>query len=44
MIKYFVGWSFQILRIREEEKFLMQDESYRELSQRVRFRLVPGVY
>lgn len=43
-IKYFVGWSFQILRIREEEKFLMKDESYRELTERVRFRLVPGVY
>jgi protein-S-isoprenylcysteine O-methyltransferase Ste14 len=44
MIKYFVGWSFQILRIREEEKFLMKDESYRELVQRVRFRVVPGIY
>ena len=43
-IKYFVTWSFQILRIREEEKFLLKDESYQELAQRVRFRLVPGVY
>ena len=43
-IKYFVAWAFQILRIREEEKFLLKDESYQELAQRVRFRLVPGVY
>ena len=43
-IKYFVTWAFQILRIREEEKFLLKDESYQELTQRVRFRLVPGVY
>ena len=43
-IIYFVTWAFQILRIREEEKFLLKDESYQELTQRVRFRLVPGVY
>jgi protein-S-isoprenylcysteine O-methyltransferase Ste14 len=42
--KYLLAWSMQILRIREEEKFLLQDETYRELTRRVRFRLLPGVY
>ncbi len=43
-IKYALAWSMQLLRIREEEKFLLTDESYRELASRVRFRLLPGVY
>jgi protein-S-isoprenylcysteine O-methyltransferase Ste14 len=42
--KYLLAWSMQILRIREEEKFLLQDDTYRDLVRRVRFRLVPGVY
>lgn len=44
MIKYLVAWSFQLLRIREEEKFLLKDESYQELARRVPYRLVPGLY
>lgn len=43
-VTYVLAWSMQLLRIREEEKFLLQDESYRDLTRRVRFRLVPGVY
>ena len=43
-IKYLLAWSMQILRIREEEKFLLQDDAYRDLSRNVRFRLVPGIY
>jgi protein-S-isoprenylcysteine O-methyltransferase Ste14 len=39
-----VTWTAQLLRIREEEKFLLSDESYRELVQRVPFRLLPGIY
>lgn len=39
-----VTWTAHLLRIGEEEKFLMSDESYRELVQRVPFRLVPGIY
>ena len=39
-----VTWTAQLLRIREEEKFLLNDESYRELVERVPFRLVPGIY
>ena len=44
IIKYLLTWAVQLLRIREEEKFLMKDTSYQNLAQRVRFRLVPGVY
>jgi protein-S-isoprenylcysteine O-methyltransferase Ste14 len=44
IVKYLLGWSMQLLRIREEEKFLMKDESYRELARRVQFRLVPGLF
>jgi protein-S-isoprenylcysteine O-methyltransferase Ste14 len=43
-VKYLLAWSMQLLRIREEEKFLLQDESYQDLTRRVRFRLLPGVY
>jgi protein-S-isoprenylcysteine O-methyltransferase Ste14 len=44
VIKYLITWTVQLLRIREEEKFLLSDEQYRELAKRVRFRVVPGVY
>ncbi|HET9810171.1 MAG TPA: isoprenylcysteine carboxylmethyltransferase family protein [Sphingomicrobium sp.] len=44
MVKYLITWTIQLLRIREEEKFLMRDDNYRELASRVRFRLVPGVF
>lgn len=39
-----VTWSAQLLRISEEELFLMRDEKYRELARRVPFRLIPGLY
>jgi protein-S-isoprenylcysteine O-methyltransferase Ste14 len=39
-----VTWSAQLLRIGEEERFLLTDQSYRDLVQRVRFRLLPGLY
>ena len=35
---------FQLLRIFEEEKLLRQDETYLAFTQRVRYRLVPGVF
>lgn len=44
LIKYLVTWGVQLLRIREEEKFLLQDSAYRDLTKRVKFRLVPGIY
>jgi protein-S-isoprenylcysteine O-methyltransferase Ste14 len=44
VVKYLVTWTVQLLRIREEETFLLKDAGYRELARRVRFRLVPGIY
>jgi protein-S-isoprenylcysteine O-methyltransferase Ste14 len=44
LIKYLVTWTVQVLRIREEEKFLLKDSAYRDLARQVKFRLVPGVY
>lgn len=44
LAKYGLTWTVQLLRIREEEKFLMNDSAYRELASRVRFRLIPGIY
>jgi protein-S-isoprenylcysteine O-methyltransferase Ste14 len=43
-VVYVVVWSLQIARIRREERFLMQDDSYRIYAGRVRYRLVPGLY
>lgn len=39
-----IGWIFQIARIFEEERFLNQDETYREYAGRVKWRLIPGVF
>ena len=44
VFKYLLAWAMQILRIREEEKFLLRDDEYKDLTTRVRYRLVPGVY
>jgi len=44
LAKYLITWGVQLLRIREEEKFLLQDSAYQDLTKRVKFRLVPGVY
>jgi protein-S-isoprenylcysteine O-methyltransferase Ste14 len=41
---YALGWSVQILRIRAEEKLLMEDPAYRAYASQVRFRLMPGLY
>ncbi|MCW3797010.1 isoprenylcysteine carboxylmethyltransferase family protein [Sphingomonas sp. BN140010] len=41
---YLTTWTFQLLRIREEERWLCQDEAYREYADRVRYRLIYGVY
>lgn len=41
---YALTWTFQLLRIREEEKWLMQDPAYAEYAGQVRYRLIPGVY
>jgi protein-S-isoprenylcysteine O-methyltransferase Ste14 len=34
----------QIVRIKREERVLMQDQQYRDFSARVRYRLLPGVF
>ena len=41
---YAGSWTLQILRIREEEGILAKDDIYAAYSQRVRWRLLPGVY
>lgn len=44
IIVYVVAWTFQLARILEEEKLLKQDDAYRAFSEKVRYRLVPGLF
>lgn len=44
LIIYLFAWSFQILRIGEEEKMLRNDPAYQLFANRVTRRLVPGIY
>jgi protein-S-isoprenylcysteine O-methyltransferase Ste14 len=41
---YAIAWTFQILRILEEEKFLRTDDAYVSFSRSTRWRLVPGLF
>jgi hypothetical protein len=41
---YAIGWTAQFRRLLAEEALLGQDEAYRAYCQRVRWRLVPGVF
>jgi len=41
---YLIAWTAQILRLAAEERLLLQDEAYAEFAQRVRYRVLPGVY
>ena len=41
---YALSWSVQILRIRAEERVLLEDPAYRAYAAQVRFRLAPGLY
>ena len=41
---YGLAWAAMLVRIREEETFLSQDQAYRDYSSRVRYRLLPGLY
>jgi protein-S-isoprenylcysteine O-methyltransferase Ste14 len=41
---YALAWTAQILRIRAEEKVLLEDPAYQAYAGAVRFRLVPGVF
>ena len=44
LLIYLVAWSCQLVRVAEEEAVLRQDEAYRQFTQRVRSRLIPGLY
>jgi protein-S-isoprenylcysteine O-methyltransferase Ste14 len=44
LLIYAAAWALQILRIREEERLLMQDGAYVRYSLTVPKRLFPGVY
>lgn len=41
---YLAVWTFLVLRIRAEERILMQDPDYKTFASKVRYRLLPGVY
>ncbi|HTU10681.1 MAG TPA: isoprenylcysteine carboxylmethyltransferase family protein [Allosphingosinicella sp.] len=41
---YLVAWFAMVLRIEEEEKFLSNDQAYRDYKAHVRWRLFPGFY
>jgi protein-S-isoprenylcysteine O-methyltransferase Ste14 len=41
---YAIGWWAQALRLLAEERLLSEDAAYREFRQKVRFRLIPGVF
>lgn len=41
---YAIGWWAQILRLGAEERLLGQDPAYQAFAQKVRWRLIPGVY
>jgi protein-S-isoprenylcysteine O-methyltransferase Ste14 len=40
----FLCWSLLIWRINAEERLLRADATYREMAERIRFRLIPGLY
>lgn len=41
---YAIGWWAQILRLKAEERLLVQDPAYAEYAGEVRWRLIPGVF
>lgn len=44
VVIYAIGWWAQILRILAEERLLSQDPEYAAYMQKVRWRLIPGVF
>lgn len=44
LLVYGLGWWAQILRLRAEEALLSQDPAYRAYSEKVRWRLLPGLF
>ena len=41
---YAIAYFFQVARIFSEERILAEDDSYRAYRERVRFRLIPGIF
>lgn len=41
---YLIEYSFQVARILSEERLLKEDDGYRAYCERVRYRLLPGVF
>ena len=44
LVVYAIGWWAQILRLLAEERLLSQDPAYRAYMEKVRWRLVPGIF
>jgi protein-S-isoprenylcysteine O-methyltransferase Ste14 len=44
LLIYIVGWCAQILRIHAEERLLSDDPGYRAYCEKVRWRLIPGLF
>lgn len=44
LVIYTIGWWAQILRLLAEERLLGEDEAYREYAEKVRYRLIPGIF
>lgn len=41
---YLVAWSVQVARLFREERWLLTDPEYQAYAERVRFRLIPGIF
>lgn len=44
LVIYAIGWWAQILRLRAEEELLSQDPAYVTFKDKVRYRLIPGLF
>lgn len=44
LVVYFIVWFFLVARIFAEEKYLAQDRQYIKFQEKVRYRLLPGVF
>lgn len=44
LLIYLAAWTFQLVRVHEEENVLCEDLSYRQFAKQVTARLVPGIY
>jgi len=43
LVIYAIAWAAQLIRVREEERVLLQDQDYRSFAERVRYRFIPGL-